>query len=52
MAAIEEREKFEKEVLEVSKFIVSKPILGTLGSFDEYGKIKRNNNQHSSGSTS
>lgn len=38
MAAIEEREKFENEVLEVSKYIVSKTILGTPESFAEYGK--------------
>ncbi|MDX1629870.1 MAG: hypothetical protein R3345_14280 [Fulvivirga sp.] len=38
MAAIEEREKFENEVLEISKFIEYKIILGTPESFAEYGK--------------
>jgi len=38
MAAIEEREQFENEVLGVSKYIVSKTILGTPESFAEYGK--------------
>lgn len=37
MAAIEEREKFENEELEVSRYVISKTIIGTPESFDEYG---------------
>jgi len=36
--AIEEREAFEKEGLEVSKYVESKTYLGTPESFTEYGK--------------
>lgn len=38
MAAIEERERFENEELEVFKYVVSKTLLGTPESFAEYGK--------------
>ena len=38
MEAIEEREKFEKEELEVFKYVESKTYLGTPESFTEYGK--------------
>jgi hypothetical protein len=38
LAAIEEREKFENEELEVFKYVVSKTILGTPESFAEYGR--------------
>jgi hypothetical protein len=36
--AIEQREKFEKEELEVFKYVESKTYLGTPESFSEYGK--------------
>jgi hypothetical protein len=36
--AIEMREQFEKEKLEVFKYVDSKTYLGTPESFDEYGK--------------
>jgi hypothetical protein len=36
--AIESRERFEKEELEVFKYVESKTLLGTPESFDEYGK--------------
>jgi len=36
--AIEKREAFEKDVLEVSKYVESKTYLGTLESFAQYGK--------------
>ncbi len=38
MEAIEMREQFEKEELEVSKYVESKTYLGTPESFSEYGK--------------
>ena len=38
MEAIEMREKFEKEQLEVFKYVDSKTYLGTPESFEEYGK--------------
>jgi len=38
MEAIETREKFEKEELEIFKYVDSKTYLGTAESFDEYGK--------------
>ena len=38
MEAIEEREKFENEVLEVSKYVQSETLLGTPQSFADYGK--------------
>jgi hypothetical protein len=38
MEAIETREKFENEELKVSQFVVSKTLLGTPESFDDYGK--------------
>jgi len=38
MKAIKEREKFEDQELEVSKYVVSKIILGTRESFEDYGK--------------
>ena len=38
MEAIEEREKFEKEELEVFRYVESKTYLGTPESFTEYGK--------------
>ena len=36
--SIEKREKFEKEELEVFKYVDSKTYLGTPESFSEYGK--------------
>ena len=36
--AIEKREKFEKEELEISKYVTYKIYLGTPESFVEYGK--------------
>ena len=36
--AIEKREKFEKEELEIFKYVESKTLLGTPESFSEYGK--------------
>ena len=36
--AIIKREKFEKEELEISKYVESKTYLGTPESFTEYGK--------------
>jgi hypothetical protein len=38
MEAIEERELFENEVLEVSNYVESKTLLGTPESFADYGK--------------
>ena len=38
MEAIEKREKFENEVLEVSRYVQSKTLLGTPESFADYGK--------------
>ena len=38
MEAIEEREIFENEGLEVSKYVESKTLLGTPESFSDYGK--------------
>jgi hypothetical protein len=38
MEAIEMREQFEKEELEIFKYVDSKTYLGTPESFDEYGK--------------
>ncbi|MEJ2214910.1 MAG: hypothetical protein P8Y20_12865 [Gammaproteobacteria bacterium] len=38
MEAIEKREKFENEVLNVSKYVDSKTYHGTPESFAEYGK--------------
>lgn len=38
MEAIEMREQFEKEELEVFKYVDTKTYLGTPDSFDEYGK--------------
>jgi hypothetical protein len=38
MEAIEKRETFEKEELEVSKYVTSKTYLGTPESFAQYGK--------------
>ncbi len=38
MEAIEIRERFEKEELEIFKYVDSKTYLGTPESFDEYGK--------------
>ena len=37
-ASIEKREQFEKEELEVFKYVDSKTYLGTPESFDDYGK--------------
>jgi len=37
MEAIEKRERFENEELEVFKFVVSKTLLGTPESFADYG---------------
>ena len=36
--AVKKRERFEKEELEVFKYVDSKTYLGTPESFDEYGK--------------
>ena len=36
--ALKKREQFEKEELEVFKYVESKTYLGTPESFDEYGK--------------
>jgi len=36
--AVRQREKFEKEVLEIFKFVESKTYLGTSESFTDYGK--------------
>ena len=38
LEAIEKREQFENEELEVFKYVESKTLLGTPESFDEYGK--------------
>ena len=38
MEAIEKREEFENEELEVSKYVEFKTILGSPESFDDYGK--------------
>lgn len=38
MEAIEKREKFEKEELEIFKYVESKTYLGTPESFTDYGK--------------
>jgi len=38
MEAIEKREIFENEVLEVSNYVESKTLLGTPESFADYGK--------------
>jgi hypothetical protein len=38
MEAIEKREIFENEELEVFKYVESKTILGTADSFDDYGR--------------
>lgn len=38
MEAIEKREQFENDELDVSKYVEFKTILGTPESFDEYGK--------------
>jgi len=38
MEAIKNREKFENDELDVSKYVEFKTILGTPESFDEYGK--------------
>ena len=38
MEVVKIREKFEKEVLEISKYVESKTYLGTPESFDDYGK--------------
>ena len=38
MEAIDKREQFEKEELEVFKYVQSKTYLGTPQSFAEYGK--------------
>ena len=38
LEAIKERELFENEELEVSKYVVSKTYMGTPESFDDYGK--------------
>jgi hypothetical protein len=38
MAAIRERERFERDELKVSKYVESKTYLGTAQSFAEYGK--------------
>lgn len=38
MEAIEKREKFENEELEISKYVKSKTYIGTPESFTEYGK--------------
>jgi len=37
MAAIQDREKFENEELNVFKYVVSKTLLGTPQSFSDYG---------------
>ena len=39
LKAIEERELFENEELEVFKYVESKTLLGTPESFSDYGKI-------------
>ena len=39
MESIEMREKFEKEELEIFKYVDSKTYLGTPESFEEYGKV-------------
>ena len=38
MAAVEKREKFEKEELEVFRYVEAKTYLGTPESFVDYGK--------------
>ncbi|NGP76857.1 hypothetical protein G3570_09450 [Balneolaceae bacterium YR4-1] len=38
MTAIEEQEKFENDILEVSKYVEFKTILGAPESFAEYGR--------------
>ncbi len=38
MEAIEKRKKFEKEELEIFKFVESKTYMGTPESFEKYGK--------------
>ncbi|MGD8641394.1 MAG: hypothetical protein PVG89_12255 [Gammaproteobacteria bacterium] len=38
MEAIEKREKFENEELNISNYVESKTLLGTPESFTEYGK--------------
>ena len=38
MEAVQARERFENEVLEVAKYVESKIYLGTPQSFDDYGK--------------
>jgi len=38
MEAIEKRKKFEDEVLEASKYVESKTLLGSPESFEDYGK--------------
>ena len=38
LAAIERRERFENEVLQVFKYVDSKTLLGTPQSFADYGK--------------
>jgi hypothetical protein len=38
MEAIEKREKFEKEVLEIHRYVEYKTIVGTRESSDDYGK--------------
>jgi len=37
MAAVQDRERFENEELEVFKYVVSKTLLGTPQSFSDYG---------------
>lgn len=36
--AIEQRERFEREELEVSRYVESKTLLGSPDSFDDYGR--------------
>ncbi len=38
LETIREREKFEQEVLDVSRYVESKVLLGTAESYEEYGK--------------
>ena len=38
MEAIKQREQFENDVLQVSKYVTAKTLLGTAESFSDYGK--------------
>jgi hypothetical protein len=39
LEAVKQRELFEKEELEIFKYVESKTYLGTPESFDDYGKV-------------